>query len=381
MDRKAISIITILVGALLLIVPFTTIFSLSETLKGVLIGVAVGIIANGITLFVQNKTEQKSIATIKDLRKEIFNISTLPHKIAKGIMVYDQFSKIDVTEIISNSKRELKMFVVSGRHIMSPQNLNQIIEKIKDSRDNCKMQVLCLDSISDENFVKARNEMMDLPGVYYSYDRDMQTAREYARQITKEDPEHKHFDIRFYKKLPTTFFIISDNSLYITFLLSKPVSQAPVFKIDISLHPNIAIQFQKHFKYYWNTSRFYASVIGFNKNNNNFIMVHNNKRNGWEWPTGYIEPAENPIESAKREFTEETGLEISDLKIIEHSPSGYYYFGIVGEKIHDISIREISEIKEFVALPSKDQLSFKDDYAMFNKILNDAVVKRKEYSI
>ena len=62
-----------------------------------------------------------------------------------------------------------------------------------------------------------------------------------------------------------------------------------------------------------------------------FLMVYNPKRQGWEMPGGSIEPGETPEEDARREFWEESGmdLEIVDLKAMEDC---YVAVGKVGEK-------------------------------------------------
>jgi len=46
-----------------------------------------------------------------------------------------------------------------------------------------------------------------------------------------------------------------------------------------------------------------------------FLMVFNPKRQGWEMPGGSIEPGESPAEAARREFQEESGLELEVLAV------------------------------------------------------------------
>jgi fibrillarin-like pre-rRNA processing protein len=45
-----------------------------------------------------------------------------------------------------------------------------------------------------------------------------------------------------------------------------------------------------------------------------FLMVYNEKRNGWEMPGGKMEPGESPEEAAERECLEESGYEVKALK-------------------------------------------------------------------
>ncbi|MDD3398572.1 MAG: NUDIX hydrolase [Candidatus Methanomethylophilaceae archaeon] len=65
-----------------------------------------------------------------------------------------------------------------------------------------------------------------------------------------------------------------------------------------------------------------------------FLMVFNPKRKGWEMPGGSIEPGETPAEAARREFREESGmeLEVLDVKSLDDC---YVAIGKVGEKTGD----------------------------------------------
>ena len=112
------------------------------------------------------------------------------------------------------------------------------------------------------------------------------------------DPAHDIVDIRFYEMLPTSFFIISDDRLYISFLLSKPVAECAAIEIDGSAHSKILNDFLAHFNFYWKESRSFVCVVGL-RSDGSFIMIRNRKR-CWEWPAGYLEPIDPPEDPQRR---------------------------------------------------------------------------------
>ncbi|MCL2712241.1 MAG: NUDIX domain-containing protein, partial [Methanomassiliicoccaceae archaeon] len=48
-----------------------------------------------------------------------------------------------------------------------------------------------------------------------------------------------------------------------------------------------------------------------------FLMVYNQKRNGWEMPGGRIEENEDTMSAAIREYAEESGFDISVISVKE----------------------------------------------------------------
>jgi len=312
--------------------------------------------------YVRRRLEQKRQEVVRlhaDLEKA-------PSRITTGIEVYAQFSDLEVQEIIHQARRELRMFVVSGRHVLSPNTRAIVIKKLQDPTDHCQIRVLAMDGFGP--FVVPRSEMIDMPA-HHDYRGDLTTARVYAREITDLDPEHSKFDMRFYTKLPTTFFFVADDSLYVTFLLSKPVAECPVFVINRRAHPEIAARFDDHFRFYWDKSRYYVTVIAFDPQSDQFVMIENKKRQGLEWPSGYMEPDEEPRFSARREFVEETGLDLARLDELARTPFGIYYVGVVGERIQRQSEREVSQVRLFDRLPARHDLSFEDDHTLFQELL------------
>ena len=43
---------------------------------------------------------------------------------------------------------------------------------------------------------------------------------------------------------------------------------------------------------------------------NEFLMIYNPKRQGWEMPGGKVEDGESDLEAARREFREESGMDV-----------------------------------------------------------------------
>lgn len=320
------------------------------------VGLATSVIGTYILSFSADETEQKTLDEPKSYQAD-----------AATVRVIDNFSSLNLLDVISRAQRRLLFFTVSGRNIWSsPQMVNEFRNLIFNNR-RIQVKFLGLNQYADNDFPTQRRQMMDTPGRYNPYDSDFIRARESARQITDTDPAHNVIDIRFYELLPTTFFIISDERLYISFLLSKPVAECPVIEVDGTCHRKVFQDFLNHFNFYWEESRSFVCVVGSGPDGK-FLMVRNRKR-GWEWPAGYLEPNESPEQSAEREFLEETGYTISSLRVLRQTPSGIFFHGQVGELVGTPSAREVGDVKFFATLPPRGELSFEDERPLFEEVL------------
>jgi 8-oxo-dGTP diphosphatase len=98
----------------------------------------------------------------------------------------------------------------------------------------------------------------------------------------------------------------------------------------------------------------YVYVIAFR--DDEFLMVHHARR-AWEMPGGKVNPGEKPEAAAAREFREETGCDVTGLRIIEREPGGLVYRGELGKELTEKpDKREIAAVAMFRSLP--DDLSF-----------------------
>jgi 8-oxo-dGTP diphosphatase len=97
----------------------------------------------------------------------------------------------------------------------------------------------------------------------------------------------------------------------------------------------------------------YVYVIAFQKDR--FLMVRHARRS-WEMPGGKVEHGEAPEKAAAREFFEETGYEVVNLRVLEHEEGGIVYLGEVGAKVSSPNVNEIIEVGFFSELPA--ELSF-----------------------
>jgi 8-oxo-dGTP diphosphatase len=79
-----------------------------------------------------------------------------------------------------------------------------------------------------------------------------------------------------------------------------------------------------------------------------FVMVRNEERGGWEMPGGKVKAGETDDEAIFREFREEVGHEFIPFSK-EEVPGGFVYTGRVGEKIGEGEM----EWKPFDSLPSE----------------------------
>ena len=83
-----------------------------------------------------------------------------------------------------------------------------------------------------------------------------------------------------------------------------------------------------------------------------FLLIRDSYRN-WGFPKGHLESAEPPAEAARREVTEETGLE--DLAL--HGPIKVidWYFRFQGKTIHKYCHFFLFESKRGTAVPQKEE--------------------------
>jgi 8-oxo-dGTP diphosphatase len=97
----------------------------------------------------------------------------------------------------------------------------------------------------------------------------------------------------------------------------------------------------------------WAYVIAFTEDLQKFMMVRSRKRGGWEMPGGRSIDGEHPLDTAIREFKEETGHHLNTMmdwrKPLE---DGFVFFGFIGEGDPSRrSLQEISDVSLFHELP------------------------------
>jgi 8-oxo-dGTP pyrophosphatase MutT (NUDIX family) len=287
-----------------------------------------------------------------------------------GVEVLPPYADLELQKIFRDASDRIDCLVLSGRNLFSPAVFETMRERIEEQDQGSKVRILAMDVYSDGHFLEHRKEMMGSGLSRNNYARDLDAARENAKNLALLDPEHKKFDVRFYNLMPTQFYYLVDNVLYLTFVLSTPVGRCPVIKIDLTKHPELGKTFSDHFEHYWSSSRYFVSVVAFNAEGL-FLMVKNRKR-GWEWPGGFIEPNEDPRLSAMREFREESGYDILDVCEIRRDAAGTFYAGRLGSKQTAFSEREMESVDLFAALPKQNDLSFPSQRAAFAEVLEDA---------
>lgn len=287
-----------------------------------------------------------------------------------GVEVLPPYADLELQKIFRDARRRVDCLVLSGRNLFSPAVFETLRERIVAPESEFKVRILAMDVYSEGHFFERRKEMMGSGLSKVNYERDLDTAREHARNLAILDPEHKRFDVRFYHLMPTQYFFLVDDIMYLTFVLSTPVGRCPVIKLDVSRNAELRDAFESHFEHYWDSSRYFVSIVAF-KPDGTFLMVKNRKR-GWEWPGGFIEPNEDPMISAIREFREESGYEIDDVLEVRRDASGTFYAGRLGPKVGEVSPREMAGSEFFAALPKAAELSFPSQRATFAEVLDDA---------
>ena len=82
-----------------------------------------------------------------------------------------------------------------------------------------------------------------------------------------------------------------------------------------------------------------------------FVMVFNPRREGWEMPGGKVEEGESDIEAIKREFREEVGHELEPAATMELA-EGTVFAGRIGRRV------QVGEMDWCLFRTLPDQLSF-----------------------
>lgn len=101
-------------------------------------------------------------------------------------------------------------------------------------------------------------------------------------------------------------------------------------------------------------------------------------RRAWEMPGGKVEAGEGPEAAAAREFREETGYDVTGLRVIEREPGGLVYMGELGQELAEKpDKREIAGIAMFSRLPA--ELSF--PLVEYERMLDAARKARKKNTV
>jgi len=90
-----------------------------------------------------------------------------------------------------------------------------------------------------------------------------------------------------------------------------------------------------------------------------FIMVFNPKRNGWEMPGGKVEEGESDLEAARREFREEVGHEMIEISNKEESPEVTVFAARLGPRVDggEMTWRRFQELPERLSFPKVEYLT------------------------
>ena len=100
-----------------------------------------------------------------------------------------------------------------------------------------------------------------------------------------------------------------------------------------------------------------------------YLMVRGRATGKWSFPKGHIEAGESPLQCAKRELYEETGVSLGKLEPTRETPfrlkaAQYFIFRpAVEAKVCTIDAREVTDVRwlsarEIARLPSNVDVSF-----------------------
>ena len=108
-----------------------------------------------------------------------------------------------------------------------------------------------------------------------------------------------------------------------------------------------------------NTLETYKYTVICTSYKGNWVLSKHKKRNTWETQGGHIEDGETPIECAKRELFEESGIKDADIYPVcdyvgynsQSSANGMVFLAVV-HSLGELPESEIKEIKLFDTLPT-----------------------------
>lgn len=252
-----IDIALLLVGLYLIFEGLSS--SLSHSTSNLLLGIGISLagssIIAGLQLAHAIATRHEPEANIKTQPPTVLTNGV---KTDAGLDVIPRYSQLEVGSLIQKARREVLIFVVSGLNVLTPQVQEAIFGKLRNPQDKCKIRMLALDAQAAASLVRARIAMMNIDDVEQhisKYRAELRFTHTFARRVTKLDPTNSRFDIRFYSKLPTVFFLLIDDIMYVSFILSQPVAACPALRINTLRYPELAGAFVDHFEHYWATSK------------------------------------------------------------------------------------------------------------------------------
>ena len=100
----------------------------------------------------------------------------------------------------------------------------------------------------------------------------------------------------------------------------------------------------------------YVYCIAFE--DDDFIMVFNPRRNGWEMPGGKVEEGESDLEAARREFREEVGHEMIGVSSREESPDVTVFAARLGPRVDvgEMTWRRYHDLPQHLSFPVVEYL-------------------------
>lgn len=123
------------------------------------------------------------------------------------------------------------------------------------------------------------------------------------------------------------------------------------------------------------TSEDFVIVVAFTKDGRRFLAVRHRER-GWELPGGRIHAGEEPADGARREFEEEAGHRLEDVRLVHvrrrGTATGYTFSGRLGEPSGRLRAAQepVAETRLVRRLGEVSPLAFPDDpYAEIGRAL------------
>lgn len=115
--------------------------------------------------------------------------------------------------------------------------------------------------------------------------------------------------------------------------------------------------------YPYGSSGSYVFVVVCSRYKDKWVLSRHRKRDTWETQGGHIEPGELPMETARRELFEESGIQNADIYPVcdylgyddEGSAMGMVFLAMVHE-LGELPESEMKEIRTFEGLP--DNLTY-----------------------
>ena len=159
MTRVLLAIIVFLAGVAFVFLGYSEF--VGEAFRPHVIGGGIGLIGTALGTYIFSFHEER--------KEELHTDRGLDEK---SVTIFDNFSSVNLMDVITKTRRRLLFFAVSGRNVLSsPQIVNEFRRLISNNRQ-IEVRFLGLNQYADNEASTNRRKMMNIPGRFNTYETD-----------------------------------------------------------------------------------------------------------------------------------------------------------------------------------------------------------------